>query len=608
MSLTKLALEFAVIDGGSRALRGITDELDQLGEGASGAGRQLEAMAESWAKGLAAMATAGTIKEKLIDPGLEAAADLQEALANLQVNLDQGSVDQMQRTLASAQADAARVAGPTRFSQEEVIGVQAELKKAGLGVDTILGHGGAAEAVAKLATGEKGLGIDQSQSAVVTMGSIFGLAGSQYAGAADILSRAGSAAASDPARLAQALAQAPSAGTMGLAPGETLASLGVMANMGVQGSAAGTALNAFLRQSAVSDQKYGMGLYGEDGSFLGLTNAAQKLREVMEDRTDQERQIALQKAFGDEGARFALGLLRTGSGGLESVLAGMEGSRSLDEKVGILAGTQKATAGALAGTSRTALANLYSPLLGPMTALTTKANEAVGSVAVAAQQNEGLAKAVSYGSAGAAIGAAGLGAAYFLRGGGQGMAALRALGGGMAGEAAGIAKGKAVAAAADITPVYVTNWPAGGLGVGGGLGGAAAGAGGLGGAAASLKSAATMLGKAGLVGAAGVGGYGVGSAIQEHVVKGSWMQDAVQYLLSGMVGFNPVTGFTEAGKLSRRHNFEANAGILEAIVNGISTALGAGMRLDVHVDNENNISWETYDGRTGRMSARGEAA
>ncbi len=600
-SISRLALEFLVIDGGSSALKGFARGVGEVGEAGQEAQRQLEGMAESWEKGLKMLATAGTIKEALIDPGIEAASSLQDVLAGLEVNLDPMSVDRMKRTLVDAQADAARIAAPTAFSQEQVIGVQTALKKAGLGFDAVLGAGGAGEAVAQLATGERGMSLEESQSSVVTGGSIFNLQGDQYAWYADILSRAGGAASTDPAALSRALAQAPSAGSLGLDPAETLAALGVMGNMGVQGGAAGTSLNAFLRQSAVSDKKFGFGMF-EGGEFLGLVHAAEKLREAMEGRTDQERQIALQKAFGDEGARFALGLLRT-DGGIESVMRSMEGARSLSDKVEILSGTHRATAGALAGSSRTALANLYAPLLEPLTGITAKANEAVGAIGTAAQEQEHLSKTVSYGSA-ALVGVAALaGGAYMAKGGAQGLGALRALGGGLASDAAGIAKGKAAAAAAGVTPVFVTNWPAGGLG--GGFGGAAgAGAG----AAGGLGARASTLGKAGLVGAAGLGGYGAGSLVQENLIKGTKAADVVQYFLSGMAGFNPLTGFTEAGKHARHQNFDYNASILEGTINKLSELFGSGLRLDVHVDNENNISWELTDGRTGREASRGEAA
>lgn len=599
--LSKLALEFVVIDGGSAALRGISKQLGDLGEGGAEAGRKLEAMADSWQKGLKAMATAGSIKETLIDPGLAAAADLQEALANLKVNLDASSVEEMTRTLAQAQADAARVAGPTRFSQEDVIGVQTALKKAGLDMGAIVGRGGAAEAVAQLATGESGMGIEQAQQAIITMGSIFGLSGSQYAGGADLLSRAGSAAATDPASLSQALAQASSAGALGLKPDETLALLGVLGNMGVQGGAAGTTLNAFLRQAAGSDQKYGLGMFSGEGQFLGLQNAAEKLRQIMEGRTDQERQLALQKAFGDEGARAALALLRTGSGSLEGVLSSMGGARSLQEKVDVLSQTSKAQSGALAGTSKTALANLYAPLLAPMSELTGKANEVVGSIGTAAQEQEGLAKAVSYGSAGIAGIAALVGAGYMLKGGYEGLGALRALGGGLASDAVGIAKGKAVAAAAGVTPVYVTNWPASGMpgGLGAGAGpGAAGGAAGL-----------STLGKAGLVGAAGVAGFGIGTAINEGLIKGTKVQDMLELAMAGVVGYGGgLLSFTETGKNSRRYFNAEMAPMMDALVNKLLGAMDTTARVDIHVDQDGGISWESRDGKTGREAARGEAA
>ena len=366
MAVSRMVMELLLIDGASAVARRAASSLRGLGEEGEQAFQHMSRAVDQFRSGMRSLSVARQLKTELVDPGVEAAASLQSALTGLEVTLNADSVEDLKRQLADARSDAARVASPTAFSQEDVVGIQTDLSKAGLGGSAILGKGGAAEAVAQLATAEGDLGASGATQAVLTMGSIFGLAGDQFASAADELVRASGAAAVNPRQLAEALAQSPTAGALGLERDETLASLGVMGNMGIKGGSAGTALNAFLRMAAKSDQKYGMGLY-EGGEFVGLQRAAEALRGQMEGRTQQQQQVALSKAFGDEGARFALAMLQTGAGSLEDTMQKMATARSLEDRVSTRAGTFGASADALGGTQRTLMAALFEPALEPLT-------------------------------------------------------------------------------------------------------------------------------------------------------------------------------------------------------------------------------------------------
>lgn len=149
--------------------------------------------------------------------------------------------------------------------------------------------------------------------------------------------------------------------------------------------------------------------------------------------------------------------------------------------------------------------------------------------------------------AGAAVGAAGVYLASRVLPGVLGRLVGR--GGGLA---AGVAEGKALQAAAGVTPVYVTNWAE--MNGGGtsalGVGGAAAG-----GAAAvsvltKLKTITALaglagsssLGVAGLgytaagVGAAGLAGYGVGTAAYKYGLEGNKGGEAIGELVARFMG------------------------------------------------------------------------
>lgn len=150
---------------------------------------------------------------------------------------------------------------------------------------------------------------------------------------------------------------------------------------------------------------------------------------------------------------------------------------------------------------------------------------------------------------GAAAGAAGLYAASRLL-----PPALRGLAGRFGGVGAGVATGKALEAAAGVTPVYVTNWSemggGGAGGLAGALGGAAGGAAGVGllarlrgllGVGALVGSAPLgitagagaggLAAIAGGVGVAGLAGAGVGTAIYKGLENTSFL-DRIQKVLA----------------------------------------------------------------------------
>lgn len=551
MSLSKLVLEIGVLDGGSAALRRFASQVRGVGEAGRAAADDLELMADAGAKGLKALATAGEIRRAILDPGLKAAASLREALAGLEVSLDTTSIEETRRLLREAGADAARIAGPTRFSQEEVINVQAELIRAGLSHTSVVGQGGAAEAVAQLATGEANLSIENATDAVLAMGALFRLTGDQYTEAADMLSRASGASAAAVDDLQQSLAMAASIRTVGVGQEEALAALGLLGNAQIKGSAAGTALDQFLKNAAKSDAKYQLGMFNE-GKFGGIGHAAEALRTYTGGMTDQERSIFLEKAFGDIGGRLAAALLQSGSGSFEEVLANQTRARGLGAKVDVLAQTPLARAGALQGTAKTTLANLFDPILTPLGGLAEQANVAVGALGAAAEEHRGLAVGVS-GTAGLAV--AGLGAygiGQLARGGFAGLRGLRALGG-LGGVAAGVASGKAVEAATGVAPVFVTNWPSALGGVGSVAGAAAqAGASAAGGrllrSAVDLSTAAGKLHAAGGALAAAGLGWGIGTWINENLIKGTVVETAMQATMAAVQAALMGGTFTEQGR------------------------------------------------------------
>lgn len=112
---------------------------------------------------------------------------------------------------------------------------------------------------------------------------------------------------------------------------------------------------------------------------------------------------------------------------------------------------------------------------------------------------------------------------------------LRSMAGRAGGVGAGVATGKALEAAAGVTPVYVTNWAEMNGGGTGGVGAAAAGAAGAAGgtAMARMLAAGRMLGGVGL---AAAGGWAVGSLISK-AIEGTAVSNVIGRGIAKTLGF-----------------------------------------------------------------------
>lgn len=574
MSASRLALEFVLIDGGSAVAKRLAQGLRALGDEGEKAADQVDRMVDKVNDGLKLLGTSRAMKEGLLDPGLQAAGSLQEALHSLEVNLDQASVAETRRTLLELSADAARVAGPTKFSQEQIIGVQTELLKAGLAQEDVVGKGGAAESVAQLATAEKGMTAESATDAVLTLGAIFRLSGDQYAQAADLMMRAAGASNTGPDEIREALKMAPGAGKMDRR--EVLGALGALSSGGIKGSLAGTALNSFLLSSAKNEKKMRLGMYDQDGRMKALPDVAAQLRKRFGGMDERQRTVALAKAFDTEGARFAEALMRDGAGSIEDVLTKMDSSRSLQERVAIMSGGYKAQLEALGGSVQTALSTLFTPALDPLGAAAAQLNTAASNLNEAAQDRPGLAKTVSYGALGAVGVAGALGAARMAQGGIAGAGALKSLGklGGLKtllGTAGGVAAGKAAEAAAGVTPVFVTNWPSA-LGAAGAAGAAAA----TGADPVGNSKGAKLAAFAARASLAGGVGYAVGTKVNESYIKGSVAEDVMQASFAGAL-------LNMGGRMFMSDEDIRNTERVRD--QGLNTLKGMlGLKVDVHVD------------------------
>ncbi len=115
-------------------------------------------------------------------------------------------------------------------------------------------------------------------------------------------------------QLGESLAKAaPAAVAAKLSLEQTAAAVGILNNAGVQGSEAGTALQAVLRNLTRASDELGVGIVRNEGGELDgeldLVATLGQLREALEDYDVDERNTELQKIFGDEGKRGLVPLI-----------------------------------------------------------------------------------------------------------------------------------------------------------------------------------------------------------------------------------------------------------------------------------------------------------
>lgn len=611
MSFSKVSLEFALVDRASDGAKRIAQNLRGIGSMGSQAAAAWDSAAAQVRGSLQQIGRAKALYGQILQPGLDAAGQLQKALNGLTIQLKPGAAKDLERQLAAAGADAGRIAGPTRFSASEVVNTQTALIQAGLKQGAVVGRGGAAEAAASLATAVPGLSLEQATEAMITAGNVFRVAGDKYGDVADQLARA--SIGTDPAELAAAIAAAPNAGTVGLGSQEVLGIFAALAANGRKGPEAGTALKTFLDMAGRNDAKMGLGLFDAHGEMKDVAGMAESLRKKFGVMTEQERMAALPAAFGD-GAGVAQALLdRSEGGSYEATLAKIGAQRGLSSRMDVLNSGYVGQVDALQGTVQTTLSTLFTPALDPLAATAASLNEAAGRLNDAAAANPAISQAVSYGSIGAvaAVALSALGGAkaagLFTALSSGGMSGLLKSGAGSV--ASGVVQAKALQAAAGVQPVFVVNMPAAGLG--GVLGGAGAAAGALTGAEAMAGAGAAGAGLggigvmgAGLVAAAGMAGYGVGSLIQEHAIQGTQAQSVIEDVMGLYQGALAGSALSAGSRLAGAETRADARGAWNRGAEDLAKMLGLSITIKLDKDGYPTASAVTDEGRAVRAATR----
>ncbi len=271
-------------------------------------------------KGLKSMATGATIvgAGMLAGFGIAAAAAANFGSAMSEVEGATGANVVQMGQLRQAALDAGQA---TVFSASEAATAQAELGKAGVSTANILG--GALTGSLNLAAAG---GMDLARAAEVGAFAMntFSLSGGEMSHVADVLAAGANKSAADVDGMAQSLQQTGLVSAQfGIGLEDTVGTLSMFAQAGLQGSDAGTSmktmLQAFTPKSAEAKtamRELNLEFFDAHGNFVGLEDAAEQLQTKMAGLTQEQRVSALQTIFGTDAIRAASILYRQGGEGV----------------------------------------------------------------------------------------------------------------------------------------------------------------------------------------------------------------------------------------------------------------------------------------------------
>lgn len=254
-----------------------------------------------------ALKVAGVATIALGAASVKMAGDYEQGLAIFQ-SVSGATAEQMALVSEKARQLGKDAALPG-ISAADAAGAMTELAKAGLDVNETLA---ASKGVLSLAKAGQ---MEVSDAALIASQALnaFKLEGEDAARVADILANGANASAADMRGLSLGLQQSAAvAGQFGVSLEDTVTTLGLFANRGLQGSDAGTSLKTMLialsnpsKQAAEAMQEIGLQAYDASGKFVGMQEFANRLSKSMQGLTQEQQNAALATIFGTDAFRAA---------------------------------------------------------------------------------------------------------------------------------------------------------------------------------------------------------------------------------------------------------------------------------------------------------------
>ncbi|NLO27381.1 MAG: phage tail tape measure protein, partial [Actinobacteria bacterium] len=213
----------------------------------------------------------------------------------------------------------------TAFSAGETAQAANELIKAGFTIEQTMAS--LAGTLDLAAAGE----LSVAQAAEITANTLsqFSLKAKDAGMVADVLANAANLSTTEVTGLGQSLVNvADIAASMGWTLQETNAALALLANNGVKGAVAGTALKSMLRklttptdQARKAMERYGISLYDANGNAVEAAELIRRLQDAFVGLSDADRELAAGVIFGSYGIRAANILIKEGAAAFDEMTA-----------------------------------------------------------------------------------------------------------------------------------------------------------------------------------------------------------------------------------------------------------------------------------------------
>lgn len=220
-----------------------------------------------------------------------------------------GATAQQMAMVAAKARELGQDASLPGVSARDAANAMTELSKAGLSVNDTLA---ASKGVMSLAKAGQ---IEVADAATIAAQALnaFKLKGSDAGKVADVLANGANASATDIRGLSLGLQQSAAvASQFGVSLEDTVTTLGLFANRGMQGSDAGTSLKTMLISLANPSKKaanlmhqLGINAYDASGKFVGMRQLAQNLQNGLKGLSEEQKQQALATIFGTDAFRAA---------------------------------------------------------------------------------------------------------------------------------------------------------------------------------------------------------------------------------------------------------------------------------------------------------------
>lgn len=226
----------------------------------------------------------------------------------------------------------------TIYSATEGAQALIELGRAGLSASQSMA---ALPGVIAMATAE---GMDLQSAAAMTTQTIYGmgLSASDAGHMADVLADASARTMTSISQLGEAFSYAaPAARDAGLSLEQTAAAMGMLSNAGLQGSQAGTMLEAMLRGlKGVTDRsrdaldKLGVEVRNADGSMRPIADVIDDMTVALSRYSKEEQDALLFQVFRTEGSRAFNAIRNQGAPALRELTAALENSSTMTDEWG----------------------------------------------------------------------------------------------------------------------------------------------------------------------------------------------------------------------------------------------------------------------------------